>query len=401
MNSAITFSQNGTITSPKGFLAGAAYAGINKHTRFNLDVAILLSNTKTNASGVFTTNKIKSAPVLLCQRMLPSAQIKGIVVNSGCANASTGEHGQADAQNMCAIASQKTGVLMSNMLVASTGVIGRRLPLDKLGTAINQIELSPEGGLSFAKAIMTTDTRPKHCAVSADGFTIGGVAKGSGMLNPNMATMLSFITTDAPVELGFLQTSLKVAADLSFNMVSVDGDTSPNDSLVILANGAGGGSLIENGSPRAALFQEALNNLCIYLAKEIAKDGEGATRLIEVKVNGAQSYDDASKAIHAIIGSPLVKTAVHGCDPNWGRIIVAAGRSGATLAEDKLDLRINKIVVMRDGIPMPFDTQGLRKELSKEQVNIEMNLNMGNYSATGWGCDLSKEYVLINADYTT
>ena len=401
METEITFIPQGTVTTPKGFAAGAAYAGINKHARFNLDVAILRSDTPANAAGVFTTNKIRSASVLLCQKILPSSTARGIVVNSGCANASTGEYGQADAQTMSAAAAANAGVEMSDMLVASTGVIGRRLQLDLLSTAINQIGLSAEGGFDMAKAIMTTDTRPKHCAVSAGNFTIGGIAKGAGMIHPNMATLLGFITTDAAVDLAFLQTSIKAAAGKSFNMISVDGDTSPNDSLIIFANGMSECEVIHSDSPNAALFQQALDTLCIYLAKEVARDGEGATRLIEVTAHGALSQEDASRVVRTIISSPLVKTAVHGRDPNWGRIVVAAGRSGAALVEGELDLNITGIAVMRKGVPLPFNTQRLSRELGQEQVCIEINLNLGDYSATGWGCDMSKEYVSINADYTT
>jgi glutamate N-acetyltransferase/amino-acid N-acetyltransferase len=401
MKTSITFIPQGTVTTPKGFMAGAAYAGINKHARYNLDVAILRSNVPANGVGIFTTNKIKAASVLLCQKILPSSTVRGVVVNSGCANASTGEYGQADAQNMGAAAAANVGVDMSDMLVASTGVIGRRLPLDLINTAISQIKLSADGGYDMAKAILTTDTRPKYCAVSTDHFTIGGIAKGAGMIHPNMATLLGFITTDAPVELAFLQSSLEAAAKKSFNMISVDGDTSPNDSLILFANGMAGGDTIHKDSPYAATFQQALEMLCIYLAKKIARDGEGATRLIEITVHGAQSHDDASKVVHTIISSPLVKTAIHGCDPNWGRIVVAAGRSGAMLVENTLDLEIGGITVMRHGMPLPFDAQRLSSALKKEQVHIEMNLNLGDYSATGWGCDLSKEYVSINADYST
>jgi len=401
MKTELTLNPQGTVTTPQGFMAGAAYAGINKHSRFNLDVAILLSAVPSNGVGIFTTNKIKAASVLLCQKILPSATVRGIVVNSGCANASTGEYGQADAQNMSALAAAVAGVNMPDMLVASTGVIGRRLPLELIATAINKIKPSTEGGYEMAKAIMTTDIKPKHCAVSAGSFTIGGVAKGAGMIHPNMATLLGFITTDANVELTFLQSCLKVAAEKSFNMISVDGDTSPNDSLILLANGMAGGDIIHKDSAYASVFLQALEMLCIHLAKEIVRDGEGATRLIEVTVLGAQSHDDASKVVHTVISSPLVKTAVHGCDPNWGRIVVAAGRSGAALEENKLDLSISNIAVMRQGVPLPLDTQHLSNALMLEQINIEINLNLGSYCATGWGCDLSKEYVSINADYTT
>ncbi|MCL2140080.1 MAG: bifunctional glutamate N-acetyltransferase/amino-acid acetyltransferase ArgJ [Dehalococcoidia bacterium] len=401
MNTLFNFDPYGSVTTPQGFVAGAAYAGINSHSLFNLDVAMLCSEVPSHGVGIFTTNQIKAASVLLCQKILPSTSVRGIIVNSGCANASTGEAGQADAQSMGAAAAAKAGVNMADMLVASTGVIGRRLPLELLNNAIEKIILSPNGGDSFAQAILTTDTKTKQCAVSCDEFCIGGVAKGAGMIHPNMATMLSFLTTDATVEISFLQKCLRMAADKSFNMISVDGDTSPNDSLIMLANGMSENNQINEGSSQAMLFQQALESVCVYLAKELARDGEGATRLIEMSVFGARNQEDASKVVHTVISSPLVKTAIHGCDPNWGRIVVAAGRSGASLEESKLDLSISGIMVMREGMPLPFDKQQLGHELKQDEVHINMNLNLGDSSATGWGCDLSKEYVCINADYTT
>jgi glutamate N-acetyltransferase/amino-acid N-acetyltransferase len=401
MKKDITFTSNGTITSPRGFSAGAAYAGINTHSRYNLDVGIVKSDVPCNAAGCFTTNKIKAASVLLCQKILPSRAIRAVVVNSGCANASTGEFGQRDAQSMEAAAAAKVGVEMADVLVASTGVIGRRLPLELLNAAIAKIILSPDGGHEMAKAIMTTDTVSKECAVAFNGCVIGGIAKGSGMIHPNMATMLSFITTDASVELAFLNDCLKHSVDKSFNMVSVDGDTSPNDSVILLANGLAGEETITSGTERGRLFQEALDAVCIYLAKEVARDGEGATKLIEVKVSGAASLNDARMAARTITCSPLVKTAIHGSDPNWGRIVVAAGRSGAELVENKVALDISGIPVVREGEPLPFDKDKLIEALGCNEVHIDLNLNLGPFSATAWGCDLSADYVSINADYTT
>lgn len=402
MNTDLTFIPKGTVTSPRGFSAGAAYGGINKHAKYNLDVGILFSDVPCNAAGVFTTNKIKAASVLLCQRILPSKSVRAVVANSGCANASTGEYGQLDAQSMEAAAAAKLGVDMADVLVASTGVIGRRLPLELLNGAIGNIELSPDGGHDMAKAIMTTDTVPKEAALETGGFIIGGIAKGAGMIHPNMATMLSFLTTDALVELGFLEQSLKEAVDKSFNMISVDGDTSPNDSVILLSNGLAGGEIIKEGSARASSFRQALDAVCIHLAKSVARDGEGATKLIEVNVSGAASISDARMAARTITSSPLVKSAIHGADPNWGRIVAAAGRSGAELVENKIALDINAIPVVRDGVPLPFDRDKLIQALGRDEVRIDLDLNLGtSYSATAWGCDLSAEYVAINSDYTT
>ncbi len=401
MKTDFTFISNGTVTSPRGFSSGAAYGGINKHARYNLDVGILYSDVPCNAVGTFTTNKIKAASVLLCQRILPSKTVRAIVANSGCANASTGEYGKLDAQSMEAAAAAKLGVDMADVLVASTGVIGRRLPTDLLNSAISRIVLSGDGGHEMAKAIMTTDTVPKEVAIETGGFVIGGIAKGAGMIHPNMATMLCFLTTDAPVELRFLEDCLKAAVDKSFNMISVDGDTSPNDSVIILSNRLAGGEIIKNGSARAHGFQQALDAVCIHLAKSVARDGEGATKLIEMNVSGAASISDARMAARTITSSPLVKSAIHGCDPNWGRIIVAAGRSGAELVESKIQLDISGIPVVSDGMPLPFDKDKLIEALGRDEVKIHLNLNLGFFSATAWGCDLSAEYVAINSEYTT
>jgi glutamate N-acetyltransferase/amino-acid N-acetyltransferase len=401
MKTDFTFITNGTVTSPRGFSSGAAYGGINKHARYSLDVGILYSDVSCNAVGTFTTNKVKAASVLLCQKILPSKTVRAIVVNSGCANANTGEHGQLDAMSMEAAAASKVGVDLRDVLVASTGVIGRRLPIDLLNSAISRIILSGDGGHEMAKAIVTTDTVPKEIAIETGGFVIGGIAKGAGMIYPNMATMLSFITTDAPVGLEFLGTSLKAAVDKSFNMISVDGDTSPNDSVILLSNGLAGGKLITSGSARADCFQQGLDAVCIHLAKSIARDGEGATKLIEVNVSGAASIFDARIAARTITSSPLVKSAIHGADPNWGRIVVAAGRSGAELVEAKMALDISDVPVVREGVPLPFDRDKLIEALGRDEVQINLNLNLGSFSATAWGCDLSAEYVAINSEYTT
>jgi glutamate N-acetyltransferase/amino-acid N-acetyltransferase len=401
MNCDIELISQGTITSASGFLAGASYSGINKHARYQIDVGVLQSEVPCSAVGVFTRNRIKSAPVLLCQSRLPSSSVRLVVANSGCANASTGEQGRLNAITMANMAADRFGVLPSGVLVASTGVIGRHLPVDLLKGGIERVSLSVNGGHDMAKAIMTTDTVPKEIAVMAGKYVIGGIAKGAGMIHPDMATMLCFLATDARVEVNTLQQALNQAVDKSFNMISVDGDTSPNDTVLMLANGLCGGDEIIAGSEEADIFQQALVTVCTYLAKAIARDGEGATKIIEVRVSGAKTTSDARLAARTVISSPLVKTAIHGCDPNWGRIVAAAGRSGAELVESKLDLELAGIPVVKSGMPLDFNKDELAGLLHKNEVFVHLNFNLGQAEATAWGCDLSAEYVSINSEYTT
>lgn len=390
----------GTVTSASGFSAGATFAGINKRAKHKLDLGILFSEAPCVTAGIFTTNRIKSAPVLLSQERANKGRASAIVANSGCANAFTGERGLSDAAETASLVAESLGTAPEEVLVASTGVVGQPLPMDLIKTGIGRIALSKEGGHELAKAIMTTDTVPKEIAVTFDvgdsRVTIGGVAKGSGMIHPNMATMLCFLATDAMVEPDVLTSVLKKAADVSFNMVSVDGDTSPSDTVLLMANG-----LAMKKSVPAEVFQTALDRVCIHLAKAIAHDGEGATKLIEVEVKGAKSQSEARLAARTIVSSPLVKTAVHGADPNWGRIVVAAGRSGADVVESKIDLTIGKVAVLKSGRPLPFDENSVVQAFKQEEVIISLNLNLGTASATAWGCDLSKEYVTINSAYMT
>ncbi|MBM3132313.1 MAG: bifunctional glutamate N-acetyltransferase/amino-acid acetyltransferase ArgJ, partial [Chloroflexi bacterium] len=350
---------NGTITSPKGFSAGAIFVDIKAAKKKPFDLALLRSDNLCVAAGLFTTNKIKAAPVILSQKRLKTFKVRAVVANSGCANACTGEQGLANAEAMASFAARKVGAFPAEVLVASTGVIGTHLPMDKVARGIEEIELSTRGGHNFARAIMTTDTVPKEIAlgVKIDGkkVTIGGVAKGAGMIHPNMATMLAFLTTDAAVEPSFLQSALQKAVDVSFNMISVDGDTSTNDTILLLANRIAGNEALHKDSDYADDFQNALDRVCIYLAKCIARDGEGATKLIEVTVEGALSVADARNAARTIVSSPLVKTAVYGSDPNWGRVVAAAGRSGVELVESKIDLYLDRLCLMRSGTPQPFD----------------------------------------------
>lgn len=392
---------SGGVTSPGGFLAGAAHAGIKYTDPKRFDVGILFSKLPCTAAAVFTTNKVKAASVLIDMQRLKQGKISAVIANSGCANACTGKQGMRDAINMSEMVAKHVGVKPENVMVSSTGVIGTMLPMDKIEEAISKIKLTPEGGHDFARAIMTTDRVPKEVAIKGDGFIIGGCMKGSGMIHPNLATMLCYITTDARVEKEFLQQSLNQAVDISFNMISVDGDNSTNDTVLLLANGTSGGETIEADSKKAASFLQALQEVCIYLAKEAVRDGEGATKMIEVKVRGAASVTDARIAARTIVGSSLVKTAVYGSDPNWGRVVAAAGRSGAHMEPEKAELLMGNFPLYKNGMPLPFDKKAAKKYMDGKEVCFELNLNLGNSEATAWGCDLTEEYVKINAEYTT
>jgi glutamate N-acetyltransferase/amino-acid N-acetyltransferase len=401
----IEFIASGNVTSPRGFHAGATYAGIKRKANDVLDLGILFSETPCAATALFTTNRIKAAPVVLSQQRLQSGRASAVVVNSGCANAFTGEQGLADAAEMAELAGENIGVSPEDVLVASTGVIGQRLPVELIKTGIKQVVLSMDGGRKLARAIMTTDTVPKETAVAVrvneSEFAIGGVAKGAGMIHPNLATLLCFLTTDAAVDIDFLKLALRKAANVSFNMISIDGDTSPNDMLLLMANGLAGNKPISQRSRQADAFQQALDQLCIYLAKCVAGDGEGATKLIEVTVSGAPSAAEARLAARTVVSSPLVKTAIHGGDPNWGRIMAAVGQSGVEVVESKIDLYIGNICLVKAGCPLSFDKEELVGILRSSEVLINLQLNLGMATATAWGCDLSEEYVTINSQYMT
>jgi glutamate N-acetyltransferase/amino-acid N-acetyltransferase len=406
MSANIDVIPDGNVTSPRGFYAGAAYAGIKKKFKDTLDVGILYSEVACTAAAVFTTNKIKAAPVIIDRNKLKkTGKARAVIINAGCANACTGEAGFNDANYIAELVGKSLGISSDEVMVASTGVIGVRLPMDKIKEGITHIALSQEGGHDLARAIMTTDTRPKKIAVKVESesveFTIGGTAKGAGMIHPDMATMLCFLTTDAAIDPEFLIYSLKKSVEASFNMVSVDGDTSTNDTVLIMANGLARNPLITKDSVIAKTFQQALDKVCLYLAKSIAQDGEGATRLIEVVVKGAKNKKDARLAARTIVSSPLVKTAVHGCDPNWGRIIAAAGRSGAEVVQEHSDVYIGDMCLLKSGIPQPFDKRAASAMLNREEVMLTVDLNLGKARATAWGCDLSEEYVVINSEYTT
>lgn len=394
----------GTVTSPQGFLAGATSASIKPGTQ-RLDLAMLFSTAPCIAAGVFTRNRVAAAPVLLCREHLSEGKARAVVANSGFANACTGPEGLEDARETASLAAAKLGVPKTQVLVMSTGVIGVPLPMERIREGIKRLSLSPSGGNELAQAIITTDTRTKEIGLDFElgqtRATMGGVAKGAGMIHPDMATMLSIITTDARVDPAYLPQALAQAVSLSFNMISIDGDTSTNDTVLLLANGLAGNSPIEESSPHRQVFQEALNRACLYLAKEVARDGEGANCLIEVCVEGAASAEEARAAARTIVASPLVKSAVHGADPNWGRVLAALGRSGAQVDEGRLEVFVGDICVSTGGRPQPFDQDRARGLLQRPEVLLRVCLGLGDGEARAWGCDLTEEYVKINSAYTT
>ena len=387
------------VIAPRGFRAGAAMAGVKTGVADRLDVGLIVSDRPCTAAGVFTTNQVIAAPCLVTRKHLETGTLRGIVANSGIANACTGDEGDRSAIAMAVAAADAIGCSPAEIGVASTGVIGWQLPMDRISRAIAEIRPSETGFPDFARAIMTTDTRPKQVvAASKDrqGRSIRaiGTAKGAGMIHPNMATLLTFIVTDAAVPLEDLRAMTRRIADRSFNAISVDGDTSTNDTLLILANGASG--VTANDETEAFLTK-----ICALLARQIVADGEGVTKVFEVRVTGAASDEDAKKAARTITTSNLVKTAIHGADPNWGRIIAAAGRSGAKVDDRKASIRIGDLEVFREGTPMRFDAEAVRRIFSQKEIVITLELGLGTWDATAWGTDLSAEYVRINADYTT
>ena len=406
MAGTIEFVDGGTITSPQGFVAGATYAGLKTFAEDKLDLGLLLSEAPCATAGVFTTSTVKSPSVTLDrERLAQGIPMRGLIVNAGIANTCVGEQGYTDAVEMCDLAAWKTGVNSAEVLVCSTGVIGVELPMSLIRDGVQQINLSGKGGPDLAKAIMTTDTRPKEVAVTfeVDGRRahMGGIAKGSGMIHPNMATMLSFLTTDVAVSPGFLQNALSEVANETYNMLTVDGDSSTNDTVLVFANGTARNSEISAGSPDAAIFMTALREVCTYLTRELARDGEGASHLIVVEVAGAADTADARHAAKTIASSSLVKSAVYGTDPNWGRVLAALGRSGAEADEDKIDLFVNGVCIMEAGKPIPFHRDAVVALMKRPEVTFRLQLNLGDGDATAWGCDLTEEYVIINSAYTT
>lgn len=406
MAAMIELIQDGSVTSAKGFTAGATYAGLKTQEDGVLDLGILLSDVPASLASTFSTNKILSPSVVLSRERATRGTARGVVANSGCANCCIGGQGLTDARELTELAANHVGVDTDDMLVCSTGMIGVELPMALLRQNISNIHLGPESGHDFAGSLMTTDTRRKEIAISVevDGtkITLGGAAKGVGMIHPNMATMLAFVTTDAAVEQKFLQTALSEAVDSSFNMCSVDGDQSTNDTVLVFANGQAGGQVIEAGSDSAQALQEALTYVCISLAKDMVRDGEGAQKLIDVTVEGAKTLADARKAAREIASSSLVKAMVHGNDPNWGRIMMALGKSGSDMDESQIDIFINDIQIVHNGIAIPYHNDVVVSAMAgAQEVRFRVGLNIGDATATGWGCDLTEEYVTFNSAYST
>ncbi|MBI5807544.1 MAG: bifunctional glutamate N-acetyltransferase/amino-acid acetyltransferase ArgJ [Ignavibacteriales bacterium] len=390
------------ITAPKGFKSAGIHCGIKKSKK---DLALIYSELPATAAGVFTTNKVLAAPVLVCKEFLNSSDsFHAIIINSGNANACTGKLGLENAYKMADETAKRLKIKSNQVFVSSTGVIGEQLPMDKIIKGINHIVDSIEDGndLATAQAIMTTDTFPKlfNKTFLIDGkeVSIGGIAKGSGMIHPNMATMLAFITTDAKIEKLTLQKLLKNVTDLTFNKIVVDGDTSTNDMVLMLANGASNVEIIdETGNYK--IFEKNLYELLKKLSIDIVKDGEGATKLVEINVEGALSDTDADKAARQIALSPLVKTAIHGEDANWGRIIAAVGYSGIEFNPDLFELEINEVPILKQNYEVTLPNELANQTLKSSEVKIRVNLNAGNGKATIWTCDFSEEYVKINGSY--
>jgi glutamate N-acetyltransferase/amino-acid N-acetyltransferase len=396
----------GGVTSPAGFVAGATYTGIKTYgPEPRLDLGLLASERPCTVAGIFTKNRVVSAAVVLCREGVARGTGRAVLVNSGCSNVATGAQGLRNAQRMAELVSARMGTPASEVYMASTGVIGRQLPIDKIEAGVPRIELSRAHGEAFARAIITTDTVAKSRAVRVSAgshtYTIGGAVKGSGMVHPDMATVLCFLTTDAPVEARFLQQALKRAGDDSLNMVDVDMDTSTSDTMLLFANGAAGGSPIDAGHPAAGTFERALRTLAVELARDLARDGEGARTLIEVVVSGAASREDARIAARTVVSSPLVKTMVTGRDANLGRVLMALGRSGAQLELERMSVWIGDLCAFERGVATPLDYAAISKAMDRPEVQIRADLGLGEFTATAWGCDLTAEYVRINGDYTT
>jgi glutamate N-acetyltransferase/amino-acid N-acetyltransferase len=402
---------NGSITSPKGYLATGNHIGIKESKK---DLALIFSEVPAKAVGVFTSNIVKASSILWDQNIINTSNgVKAIVVNSGNANACTGKIGTKHTEIMATELASCLGVNKNQVLVASTGVIGVPLPIDIIVTGINNTyeklgKTNLDANLA-AEAIMTTDTYPKQISVEFNiedkKIRIGGIAKGSGMIHPNMATMLSFITTDINISKELLKRALKFSVDDSYNMISVDGDTSTNDLVILMANGMGGNSEIKEESSEYNLFKKALHFVNLFLAQEIVKDGEGAKKFIAVKVSGAASKQDAKLLSKSVITSNLVKTAFFGEDANWGRILAAMGYSGATFNPTGVSINFHNgshsIMLMQDGTPLEFDEELALKILKKNEIIVELLLKEGSGEAIAWGCDLSYDYVRINGDYRT
>ncbi|MDA3860446.1 MAG: bifunctional glutamate N-acetyltransferase/amino-acid acetyltransferase ArgJ [Melioribacteraceae bacterium] len=399
-----TFLENGSITSVNGFKATGIHSGIKRKRK---DLALIVSDKPCNVAGTFTLNKVKAAPLLVSQELInKGGKVKAVLINSGNANACTGDRGLNDALESQKYCADKLGINQDEVVISSTGVIGEYMPMHILKTGIDTIvtQLSDDGGIKAAKAIMTTDLIEKAFAVkvqlSSGEITIGGIAKGSGMIMPNMATMLSFITTDAEIDNILIKKQLLKSVQNSFNKISVDGDTSTNDMVVLMANGVSK-IKIEAESEDEELFLEALQAITIEMAKIIVVDGEGASKLVTVAVTGCNNDEEANIIAKTISNSPLVKTAIYGSDANWGRILAAVGRSGVELDPSKVEIKFDDMLILGKDYDHNFDEEEATTLLSKEEITISVNLNSGTGYSTWWTCEFTEKYIEINASYRT
>lgn len=394
---------DGTIASPKGFVADGLHCGLKRKKK---DIGWLYSEKIASIAGVFTTNQVKAAPVILTKEKLALQKLQAIIINSGNANACTGEKGRMDAKEMCKLTAQALNISAEYVAVASTGIIGKTLPMVQIKAGIELLEAKPiKEAQAFQEAILTTDTTQK-VSVYQDDFdqyqvTVAGCAKGSGMIHPNMATMLGFITTDANISSSLLQELLSELTEVTFNQITIDGDTSTNDMVLVMANGMSGMPEIQKDAPEFAKFKAMFTQVLTDLAKMIAKDGEGATKLIETIVTGAKNVSDARMLAKSVVGSSLVKSAIFGQDPNWGRILCALGYSGVVFDPETIQIYLADTLVFENGQPTIFDANQLSESLKTNEVVIQVVLSDGSASSRAWGCDLTYEYVKINALYHT
>jgi glutamate N-acetyltransferase/amino-acid N-acetyltransferase len=386
---------------PKGFQAAGVNCGVRK---YRPDIGLIFSETNCVAAGLYTKNSYKSSHIIYDQKILPSTEVRAIIVNSGHANAGTGKEGDQDNLAMAARAAQGLNIRSEQVLTSSTGVIGVRMPLETVLPGIDQATRSLQPNMNrFALAIMTTDLVPKafskEVQLSGGTVTITGAAKGSGMIHPNMGTMLAFVLTDAQISVDFLNIAIVNCTEETFNMISVDGETSTNDSIFILANGAS--QVTAESEADRQLLLAGLQDICRQLAISIAKDGEGASKLITVEVKNAPDLLEARQAARALTPSPLIKSAIHGEDPNWGRILARLGFSGLRRhLFERLDIHLQGVTVFSKGRPQAFDRALAREKLKADRIQVEIDLGGGPYTATAWGCDLTKRYVEINTEYS-
>lgn len=395
--------EDGAINTPKGFSVAGLHSGVKRKRK---DLGVIYSDVDASAAAVYTTNLVQAAPLKVTKESIAAnGKLRAVIVNSGNANACTGKQGEKDAYKMRQVTAEKFSIAEESVAVASTGIIGLEMPMEKIVSHIDLLlpEATEGAASDFNESILTTDTMKKstcyETVIDGKKVTIAGSAKGSGMIEPNMATMLAFVTTDANVDQEALQLALKEVTNQSFNCITVDGDTSTNDIALVMANGEAGNDTLTPKHEAWPVFVELMRRTCEDLAKMIAQDGEGATKLIEVNVAGAPSEEEAIKVAKSVVGSSLVKTAVYGTDANWGRIIAAIGYSGVRVNVETIDLNIGPIQLLKQSEPASFSEEEATKYLENDTVEINIDLNLGDQKGTAWGCDLTYDYVKINASY--